>query len=989
MKCRAALRESAVAQASDFEPEMNGIGMQGNPENDAVMVWLSVAIAVMSVAAAAIRGLRLRSTGAPRSVPAIVLRVGITAVLAAAAVSALRLAIGMALGDAAPVPPWDLLFRPHALGIVAAALIIAFVETEASRGWLLLGASLAAMLTWAGTGWLAPLDVTSPLEPVSASFAAAVLCTLMLSTGPLARLVARVHRDAVHEAFDHVVVGDASGNILYVSDAGRAALGIGDRPSKLFGKSDRLEKSLRSLIEGPEKRKVRLRTRAGRIFEAQATAALSRGLLKRARGIVVRDVTDAYRNKQHLERLAHYDSLTGLANRRLLLETLAKVLVSAKRNSHRATLFYIDLDDFKAINDTFGHAAGDAMLKALAGRLRSSLHPSEVKRLGIAAGAPLMVARLAGDEFAVIAPKLEGSEIAAALACWILEVVRRPIELADRVLKPSASVGLAMFPEDERANRARQLDEGLRVAIERKELRLLYQPKVDTFSGALVGLEALLRWRSPALGNVGPAEFIPVAEERGLITEIGSWCLDEACRQIRAWREAGLREIPVAVNVSSAQFSDSDLQRLVSDALRKHEVDPQRLELELTESLLLDERNDVELVLRDLRAVGVRIALDDFGTGYSALSYLNRFSLDVLKIDRSLLRDIDSSPSALGVASAVVSMAQSLGLTVVAEGVDMEEQLLILRDLGCDQIQGFLFSPALSPEELVPYIGREGESIPVFGPGMSSSERKFAEPRSDEFSDESMLRDAMVFRDEAESDAVAGVDRGRALLVDDGRGTLGSIALRLTHLGTELHYAGEADEARLFVAQEADRIRLIVTPPTIDFEAAKRVLDGLTQATGVRHRFIVIGERPDDEVRERICEAGVDWVLWSPFNDAELRYLVRNAMALPEEIVDRREARVPVDLVAKVKDQTTRAVAVVSSLSVRGAFIELSDPPKIGSQLKLEIDLVHDQFRGFARVVHVEKDEPSGIGVTFYGTSRDDDRMLRKAVKEIEARYIP
>jgi CheY-like chemotaxis protein len=253
-----------------------------------------------------------------------------------------------------------------------------------------------------------------------------------------------------------------------------------------------------------------------------------------------------------------------------------------------------------------------------------------------------------------------------------------------------------------------------------------------------------------------------------------------------------------------------------------------------------------------------------------------------------------------------------------------------------------------------------------------------------------MLRDAIEFNDESESGVVARVDRGRALLVDDGRGTLGRLALRLGHLGTELHYAAEADEAHLFVAQETDRIRLIVAPPTIDFDAAKGVLDGLTQLTGTRHRFIVIGEKPDDdEVRERIREAGVDWVLWSPFNDAELRYLVRNAMALPEEIVDRREARVPVDLVAKIKDQTMRAVAVVSSLSVRGAFIELSDPPAAGSQLKLEIDLVHDQFRGFARVVYVQKDEPSGIGVCFYGTSRDDDRMLRKTVKEIEARYVP
>jgi diguanylate cyclase (GGDEF)-like protein len=1004
-------------------PAPDEVQMQPLLESHVLMTGLAFTIALALLAVAATRGLRLRTGGAPRSPLSIFVRVCLNAALLGGAVSALRIAVGLALGDAAPTPPWDLLLRTDVIGVVAVALIIAFVETEVNRSWLLLGASFAAALTWAGASWLEPFGVTSPLEPLPAAFVAAVLCTLMLSAGPLSRLVGRVHRDAVHEAFDHLVVGDSDGRILYVSDAGRTALGLGVPPAGLFGGTDRLPKSLRELLGNPAKRKVRLRTRSGRMFEAQTTELLSRGLRKNARGIAVRDVTGAYLTKRRLVRLAHYDSLTGLANRRLLLETIANVVTSAQEKAHRAALFYIDLDDFKTINDTLGHAAGDAMLKLLAQRLLTELRPEAVARLGIPANPPLTVARLAGDEFAVIAPKVADSEVAAELARWILEVIRRPIDVSDRVVTPSASVGLAMFPEDardvdtllrradsalyvaksrgrhrharyeasfeEQADRARRIEDGLRVAIERGELRLFYQPKVDTATGVLVGLEALLRWRSPDIGDVGPAEFIPVAEERGLITAIGTWCLGEACRQIRAWNEAGLRTVPVSVNVSSRQFHDSDLQRVVSDALRAHDVDPQQLELELTESLLLDERVDVELVLRDLRSVGVRIALDDFGTGYSALSYLNRFSLDVLKMDRALLRDIDSNPSALGVVSAVVSMSHSLGLTVVAEGVDMDEQLQILHDLGCDQIQGFLFSPALPPDELAPYLGRADGAIPVYGPGMSASGRASSANDHDDFADAPALRDGIEFEEDGARGIEQRGDRGRALLVDDACGSLGPLALRLGHLGTEIHYASETDEAHLFVGQEADRIRLLIAPPTLDFKAGREVLDNLTQVAGRRQRFIVIGERPADEVREKIREAGVDWVLWSPFNDAELRYLVRNGMALPENIAERREARVPVDFVARIKNQPSRAVAVVSSLSARGAFIELSNPPAVGSQLKIEIDLLHDQFRGFARVVYLQTDEPSGIGVTFYGTSRDDERMLRKTVKEIESRYLP
>lgn len=291
------------------------------------------------------------------------------------------------------------------------------------------------------------------------------------------------------------------------------------------------------------------------------------------------------------------------------------------------------------------------------------------------------------------------------------------------------------------------MEEGLRTALERSEMSLHYQPKVNTHSGELVGFEALLRWRSPVLGDVGPAEFIPVAEARGLVTRLGAWCLDDACRQIREWEDAGLSIVPIAVNVSGAQFEESDLQRDVSDALKRHKVQPPHLELELTESLLLAEGSQVERVIRDLRSIGIRIALDDFGTGYSALSYLSRFNLDILKMDRGLLRDIDTDPTALGIASGVVAMAHSLGLFVVAEGVDLEEQIPILQEIGCDQIQGFIFAPALPAEGAVRFMSRAGSTPVAFGPGMSTQHRSRSDPARLRKVESSDCRKAQLRRD--------------------------------------------------------------------------------------------------------------------------------------------------------------------------------------------------------------------------------------------------
>lgn len=946
------------------------------------------------------------------------------AAIAMLTVTLIRLAVGLLAGESGATSAWVWLIRTETVAIVGGLLLICFVDSTCDRVRPLLGAALAGVLTWAAAHWVPLLQTAAEIDAVGAPLMASTLCALLLSPGPTARLVSRV-RHAASETSVQLLLVDESGALLHAHDEVRTELGLPPQSSKLFADAQPIPASLHKLMDDGGSKTTRLQTVSGLIFEARVTDLAQRTPFSRARGILVRDVTNDYLDERRLKRLAHYDSLTGLANRRLFLESLANVLRVAGAQSQRVALFYIDLDGFKSINDSLGHAAGDALLKSLSERFRTYLRPEKVVRFGIAPDAKLIVARLAGDEFAVIAPHVPDGGVAGEVASWILEFTGRPIELVNQIIKPSASIGVAIFPEDgsevetllrhadsalyvakdrgrrrfaryevsfdAKAERARALEEGLRHALERNELELHYQPKVDCRSGILVGFEALLRWKSSELGAVGPAEFIPVAETRGLVAKIGAWCLDAACRQLRDWRDAGLEVVPIAVNVSAAQFAESDLQRVVSDALKMHGVEPRHLELELTESLLLEEGNHVESVLRDLRSMGVRIALDDFGTGYSALSYLNRFELDVLKMDRGLLRDIDASPAALGVASAVVAMAHSLDLTVVAEGVDMIDQLPILRDMSCDHIQGFLFAPALPAADVLHFLHKKGEQAPTFEPGMVvPGHRPVA--TLDGNADEPAAKSADVTNTIGPSQQR---ERGRVLLVDDGRGTLGTLPLRLVRLGIDSHYASTSKEARLFIAQEKDAIRLLIVPPTIDFADALFIQDDLTQLTGEKRRLVVAGEQPDEATRALIRQAEVDWVLWAPHNDAEIRYVVKSAMALERELINRRDIRVPVDLVANIWSGSRREVAVVSSLSPRGAFIELSTPLAKGSSLRIEIELAGDRFRGFARVASVNSDDadrpedPSGVGVTFYGLDRQSAVTLRKAISELEARYEP
>jgi diguanylate cyclase (GGDEF)-like protein len=980
------------------------------------------------------RWLQPGETASPPSSRAIAFRVTAVGLITGFAVVVLVGAQALAPADLAPPPSLDWLMRPEILVAVGFVLLVCLLGDDLNRTWILLGSGFGAGTAWLGAWLLEEVRVHLALSLWAAPLTAAVLSALLLSPGPTLRFVARVRRTATEAAGDHVLLVGPAGHILHLSEPGRAVLGLAPRPSKLLRSREALPTEILEFLGDGRRKKTRIRTAAGMILDARLVELGHRSRLRRTRAIVLRDITGEHLDQRRLARLAHYDTLTGLANRRLFLERIRQILESTGTGSHQAALYYIDLDDFKAINDSRGHLAGDALLKAFGDRLRDALHPEAVARFSIPNAGHLVVARLSGDEFAVIAPGIRDSALAGELASVMIGAIKRPFELKDGAVSMTASIGLALFPKDGQdveallrcadsalyaakgrgrqrfaryeasieanAERLRLLAEGLRGALDRREMRLHYQPKVDAQSGELVGFEALLRWKSRELGDVGPAEFIPVAEARGLISALGSWCLDEACRQVRAWKDAGLSIVRVSVNVSGDQFANSNLQREVVSALKRHEVDPAYLELELTESLLLEQRNDseqeVEQTLRDLRCIGVQIALDDFGTGYSALTYLNRFSLDVLKMDRDLLRDIDGSPSALGIASAVVKMAHSLNMCVVAEGVDVESQLPILRDMACDQIQGFLFAPALPAEDVVRFMSRIGEEPVRFGPGMSvpGMRQSQVEPDADGM-DEPVLRGESAANSATASRPATRVQEGRVMLIDDGSGSLGTVAMRLGHLGIDVHYASHVDESHLFVAQEREAIRLLAFPPTIDPLQVRGVRDSLTRAIGEERRLVVIGERPEDAARLRIREAGVDWVLWAPFNDAELRYVIRSAMTLREDLAKRRVVRVPVDLTAKITAGDRREMSVLSSLSAGGAFVEMSDPLRYGSSLRIEINLGRDRFRGFARVVHVQAEdpdrpnEPSGVGIAFHGVDRDDERLLRKAVSELESRYLP
>jgi len=449
---------------------------------------------------------------------------------------------------------------------------------------------------------------------------------------------------------------------------------------------------------------------------------------------VINEVSERVRYQHALEYQANHDSLTGLANRNLLNDRIEQAIAWAKRNGHVIGVMLLDLDHFKLINDASGHSAGDALLKEVAHRLTACVRETDT------------VARLGGDEFVIILTDLPQPGDVDRIAEKILSTLSRPTEVVGRDVFVTASIGVSLYPRDgdhgeillryadmamyrvkeHGRNSVRQfvpemgstaisrldMEAAMRRGLERGEFVLHYQPKIDLTTLNIVGAEALVRWQHPQIGLVHPIEFIRMAEETGLILPLGEWVLAEACRQQVLWRQQGAAPLKIAINMSARQFRQEDLAERIAAVFTSTGADPTHLILELTESMVMHDVDSTLVSLRALKTLGVSLSLDDFGTGYSSLSYLRRFPIDELKIDRSFINDIHTNPDDAAIAGAIVAMARSLGLSVVAEGVEKQEQSDLLAALGCNQVQGYFYARPMTASALAERLQESLEKRP-------------------------------------------------------------------------------------------------------------------------------------------------------------------------------------------------------------------------------------------------------------------------------------
>lgn len=438
------------------------------------------------------------------------------------------------------------------------------------------------------------------------------------------------------------------------------------------------------------------------------------------------DITERKQQEAQIEHLAFHDLLTGLPNRRLLIDRIQVAIAQAARDANGLALLFVDLDRFKTINDSLGHQAGDQLLRLVGERLKSWVRSGDT------------VSRVGGDEFIVLCPDCDSPEGASSLGDKLLGAIAQPYQIGDTELVITASIGIALYPdngadanslignadvamylakENDRNNyqfyspelNARNLERlqmelRLRHALEEGEFLLYFQPQIDARDGKIVGAEALIRWLEPELGLIPPGRFIPLAEETGQIQAIGEWVLQQSCRHLKKWQEMGLTNLPIAINISARQFKQSSFVDTIGQTMAEHELPAHLLELELTESMLMKDVPQTTAKLNQLKKMGFRISIDDFGTGFSSLNYLRHFPLDVLKIDQSFVRELFDEGAALAIIESIIALARSLGMRTVAEGVETAEQRAILESSGCDILQGYLISRPLPEAEFLEWV---------------------------------------------------------------------------------------------------------------------------------------------------------------------------------------------------------------------------------------------------------------------------------------------
>ncbi len=619
----------------------------------------------------------------------------------------------------------EVLRRTKAGATIRVAMSVTMIEDEAGEPAGMLVTMAPAALSWRSAALVpAPLDTPAALSETDKI---------------------RLHARIIEDSEQGVLITDADERIVSCNVAFSRITGYG--ADELIGQTPEL---LRSGVHDAEFRaRVRATIHGEGSWRGEIVGKRKNGeLFPQSVSIsVVRDVHGAISHtfslfsdisvhkdaEARMQRMANYDTLTGLPNRSLFNHLVDQMLSEARRATEYGAVLVVEVDRLAAVSDSLGHEVAAQVLAEVGRRFRAALRDADI------------LARLDGAKFGVALPFIEKREHAGLVAQKLLATLAAPIDVGGHRVRVGAHIGIAVYLEDstdtaslmryaevavtrvdlnaderflfyseemdQRAKDRIRLENELRAGLSNGQLELHYQPKVSLRSGRIVGAEALIRWRHPERGMVRPDEFIPLAEETGLILEIGDWVLDEACRQIAAWREAGIAMPPVAVNLSARQF-DRKLPAFVQSVLERHAVQPGQIMLEITESLLVGGADNVIAIMNELVAMGMALALDDFGTGYSSLAYLKKFPISTLKIDRAFVVGLPDEENDCAIARAIVTMAQQLRQEIVAEGVETVEQMKFLRDLGCDQLQGWLFSPAVTAEAFAVML-KEGKRLEV------------------------------------------------------------------------------------------------------------------------------------------------------------------------------------------------------------------------------------------------------------------------------------